>query len=483
MRIFKATYKDRNGRRRESKKWYCEIRDHLERRRRLPAYENKKASEEFGRKLEALVACRLCGERPDEELRRWLEGLSPSMGERLRRWGILDGQRAVAAKPLKEHAEDYRAALAAKGDRSSHVRNTHSMILRILDMCDFHTWSDVSASRLESFLAHMRAGGTAIRTANGYLVAFKAFCKWCVRDRRIAESPVDHMQRLNAKTDVRCKRRALTADECRRLVQSALDGDMVLGIQGLERALLYRVALETGLRANELRSLTVSSFDFANDPPRVTVSAEYSKHRRKDVLPVRPTMASAIQDHLKARMPSARAFSVPLRTAEMVRVDLAAAQIEYEDETGRVCDFHALRHTFITNLANSGVHPSVAQALARHSTITLTMDRYTHTVLGSQAQALDKLPDLSEGTRTEAQATGTDDRILLGHLLGQRDAIQADSSRPKQTTGMVTTQDVESAETPENSGKSAQSTPSQEWWARQDSNLRPIDYESIALTN
>ena len=31
---------------------------------------------------------------------------------------------------------------------------------------------------------------------------------------------------------------------------------------------------------------------------------------------------------------------------------------------------------------------------ARHSTIRLTMDLYTHTVLDEQSAALDKLPDL-----------------------------------------------------------------------------------------
>ncbi len=39
---------------------------------------------------------------------------------------------------------------------------------------------------------------------------------------------------------------------------------------------------------------------------------------------------------------------------------------------------HALRHTFISNLARAGIHPKTAQALARHSTITLTLDRYSH---------------------------------------------------------------------------------------------------------
>lgn len=50
----------------------------------------------------------------------------------------------------------------------------------------------------------------------------------------------------------------------------------------------------------------------------------------------------------------------------------------YVDAAGRVADFHALRHTYITNLATAGVSPKTAQTLARHSTITLTMDRYTH---------------------------------------------------------------------------------------------------------
>jgi integrase len=48
------------------------------------------------------------------------------------------------------------------------------------------------------------------------------------------------------------------------------------------------------------------------------------------------------------------------------------------DDAGQVFDFHALRHQFITNLARAGVAAQVAQTLARHSTITLTMDRYSH---------------------------------------------------------------------------------------------------------
>jgi site-specific recombinase XerD len=50
-----------------------------------------------------------------------------------------------------------------------------------------------------------------------------------------------------------------------------------------------------------------------------------------------------------------------------------------------VVDFHALRHTFISNLARAGVHPRNAQALARHSTIDLTMNVYTHVAMDDLA--------------------------------------------------------------------------------------------------
>ncbi len=97
----------------------------------------------------------------------------------------------------------------------------------------------------------------------------------------------------------------------------------------------------------------------------------------------------------------------------MLRVDLEAAGIAYRtgagrDGAGQVADFHALRHTFITNLVRGGVHPKVAQALARHSTITLTMDHYAHLEALEQRSALEVLPGLGGAAgQEEVKATGT----------------------------------------------------------------------------
>ena len=73
------------------------------------------------------------------------------------------------------------------------------------------------------------------------------------------------------------------------------------GMSGEERSLLYPLAVETGLRAGELRSLTKESFDLKASPGSVTVEAAYSKRRRRDVLPLRTDTVLALRAWLKGK--------------------------------------------------------------------------------------------------------------------------------------------------------------------------------------
>jgi hypothetical protein len=54
----------------------------------------------------------------------------------------------------------------------------------------------------------------------------------------------------------------------------------------------------------------------------------------------------------------------------------------------------------------SGVHPKIAQSLARHSDINLTMNRYTHILLETQSDALKGLPVLAEAMSKDTPLTG-----------------------------------------------------------------------------
>ena len=54
---------------------------------------------------------------------------------------------------------------------------------------------------------------------------------------------------------------------------------------------------------------------------------------------------------------------------------------------------HNLRHTFLTLAAKSGVHPSVMQKLAGHSTARITMEVYTHANMDDKRAAMECLQE------------------------------------------------------------------------------------------
>jgi len=172
--------------------------------------------------------------------------------------------------------------------------------------------------------------------------------------------------------------------------------------------MLYRLAVETGLRSSELSSLTRASFQLDGDDPCVIVAAAYSKHRREDRQPIRPEVVLLLRTYLANKTPAARAFPMPPsdRVSRMFKQDTDRASIVHRDVSGRVVDFHALRHTFISNLVSGGVYPKVAQQLARHSTVKLTLDRYTHTFQGELKTALNRLPNLTSTEPVKNGATG-----------------------------------------------------------------------------
>jgi integrase len=131
------------------------------------------------------------------------------------------------------------------------------------------------------------------------------------------------------------------------------------------------------------------------DNASVTVTAAYSKHKREDVQPIQRDLAERLQAFIAGKPLMEPIFQKPEKPGTMLQADLAAAGIPYKDEAeGRYCDFHALRHTFISRLARAGISPAIAKELARHSTITLTIDHYTH-VQDEQRAALAKLPTVA----------------------------------------------------------------------------------------
>ena len=392
--ILKQSYTvNKNGKRirKKSAFWYVDYKTAEGTRKRVKGFKDKAATAQ-------LVA----------ELERKAE---------LARTGIIDRYAEDRKKPVKQHLDDFYQSILAKGDTVTHAQLTKYRAEQIINGCKFAIWADISASKVECYLADLRNGAACLSagTSNAYLQAIKQFCRWMVQDGRASESPLSHLARINAKTDRRHDRRALELDEMRILLATTIAGPKRFGMEGYERALLYKVAAETGLRANELRSLKVSSFDF--EASTVKVRCSYTKNKNKAEISLRPDTTAELKNFFAGRLPDVRVFGgthkrLTARTATMLKADLVDAGIPYVDDYGLFADFHALRHTTGSLLAASGVHPKVAQSIMRHGDINLTMSLYTHTLRGQESEAVKSLPDLSLSGKESLRATGTNGMVV-----------------------------------------------------------------------
>jgi integrase len=207
------------------------------------------------------------------------------------------------------------------------------------------------------------------------------------------------------------------------------------GMPGAERVSLYRLAIETGLRANELRSLTRSSLVLDAEQPYIVAKMGSTKNRERAQQYIQVDLAESLRQHAACKTPSASLFALPPKweMADMLREDLAAARKAWLDDArrepdelirreqsdflvgmnhaGEVLDFHSLRHTCGAWLVLAGVPLNVVQKVMRHSTITLTIDTYGHMLPGAEADAVSGLAKFFRSGNTEPVAaikTGTD---------------------------------------------------------------------------
>lgn len=414
MSVFRINYHDRDGTKRRTKNWHVEFRDHLGRRQRIPGFADKPSSVELERKIEKLIALRASGATPDEPMRRWVEGLSPALRDRLAKLDLLSAQQAAATKPLDVLLDQWEQHLVSKGTGGRQIQQVVARARKVFEGSGALYWSDIDATRVEQHLAGERERAEkplSARTSNFHLQAARQFCRWAVRVRIATEDPLRILGYMNPESDRRRERRALTYAELSTLLTATESGPTRHDMSGPERALLYRVAVETGLRRNELATLQVRDLDLADpEDASVVVRAANAKNGRNARLPLRAATAEALAAHVGKRTPMAAVFATPThwRAAAMLTEDLEAAEIEARDDAGRVVDFHALRTTFGTNLARGAVPLQVAQRLMRHSDPKLTSSVYTVLTRDDERAAVAVLPEVGVLDEADFRPTGTD---------------------------------------------------------------------------
>ena len=309
--------------------------------------------------------------------------------------GLVDPFADPKKESLQNHLTAFSNHLESDENTPEYVKRTKKRITDIFADCGFKTIDDLirydARGKVADALKARRKVGLSCASSNHYLTAIKNFLNWAAKDSRMPQSPILLIEKISTTTDDAKKRRALTQEEFAKLIEKTRKGEITHQLTGEQRAWLYMIAAYSGLRAGELYSLTQDSFHLDLDQPFIELRAEDTKNGQPTQQPIRRDFADMLKGWLEGQEGHLFTRLACKRSAEMLRVDLKSAKIPEETAEG-VVDFHALRVTYITNLARSGIHPKTAQILARHSDIQLTMKVYTKLGRNEVADALKAMP-------------------------------------------------------------------------------------------
>jgi len=397
--------------------WYIQWTDHNGKRRSKCAQTTDKATAE-----------RIASKYETDAARRRDGVIDPT----------LDAISKESQRTIEAHLADYESKLKAAGRSDQYIRETVKYIREIGEAGEFDNAAAINADAVTKFAGGLRDKGKSARTIQAYLAAVKGFTKWLSSHHKLPRDPLASVKKPNPKADRRRERRMLLPEEWRLLETATEAGPERYGMTGGERVMLYQTAIQSGLRSNELRSLTRGRLYFDSDPPYVTAKAGNTKNKKDARQYIQPELAASLKAHIATKAPKAPVFDLPHESnlARMLRDDLAAARKQWLSEAkddpqeyaqrqqsdfltdanheGEVIDFHSLRHTCGAWLAMTGAHPKVVQQVMRHQSITLTMDTYGHLFPGQEADAVGRLRQMLVDHQSESEAlraTGTDDQM------------------------------------------------------------------------
>lgn len=319
------------------------------------------------------------------------------------RLGLHQPHEDHANVPLARHLDDWRAAMIARGASELHAEKCYKRVKAVLQVGKLVFIRQLNEAAVSMAVASIvKRDGLAQSTGNFYLAHAKAFSRWLKRNKRAPDHALDALS-LPKVTKFMHLRRALSPAELGRLLSATLASKrMFRGLTGRDRHALYLVAMASGLRLGECLRLAPASFRLDDDPPVVLVPAAYTKNKQIAEQPLPSDVARVLRDYL-ASQPAGPLWRGTGRWYanhegnDLIRADLAEAGIPYEvpgPHGTEFADFQCLRHSYVTNVVESGVSVKMAQTLARHSTPTLTIGRYAHVQRGEKGKAVERLANL-----------------------------------------------------------------------------------------
>ena len=264
-----------------------------------------------------------------------------------------------------------------KGRSIKTVENYDRYLNRFLAFSKATSPSQIEETKVREFRLHLNreagvSGTMKHKTQNYYLIALRAFLKY-LRKREIDSLNPERIEL--AKVGAR-DLDLLTAAELERLMKSPKNDTL----QGLRDKAILELLFSTGLRVSELcgleRDLDLSRDEFSvrgkGEKVRVVFLSSAAKTAVKNYLDKRKDLDGALFVQMGKAVKIAKDLRLTPRSVErFIKRYAAKAGI-----TRKVTP-HVIRHSFATDLLESGADLRSVQALLGHSNIATTQV-YTH---------------------------------------------------------------------------------------------------------
>lgn len=279
---------------------------------------------------------------------------------------------------------------------------------------------DIRPEHIQRLYNGLQADDYSHKTISLVAIVLGGMFKQAYKNQMIQKNPVE-LATIPRDTGKRKEISVLSQDDQKIFLQYAAESPYYN---------LYRVALGTGMRAGELRALEWKNINFKEKVIHVRGTLKFHKGEgyRKDVpktrtserdIPMLDEVALTLKrqkkeqaelkislgdkwkpekglEHLVFTSGYHRiGFGVPVSNAALnTDMNKIVQQIRQKQENFPDITPHTLRHTFATRGLENGIQPKVMQELLGHTSITMTLDIYSHVLPDTKATETQKIANM-----------------------------------------------------------------------------------------
>ena len=314
---------------------------------RLPPGLRLRAGAYYGRWMEG-------GKQVERRLSSDVRVATDMLAELRRRAELAAAGMGEPAPPKESDIDDclrgYVADLQSRAG-AQHAQDVERGIRRVLELLGHPAKVGAITTRaLAEVQSALARTGSSHRTAGKLAGYVSTWLRWAARHGHIPHAPSAPKKLPTGGRHAKHVRRRLTPEECNRLQRAADErgpiGDLVAVLLGTGMRLREATGLQwedltpAGLRLGQARTKTGKG--------RVVAIASDLRERLERLRADRPDSPWILLAPRGGRWDAWRA-------ADVFREAIEMAGLERIDHEGRVIDFHALRHTYATHLAATGV--------------------------------------------------------------------------------------------------------------------------------